>query len=184
MPIREATPADHAPVLALNAASVAVLSPLDAARLAHLHGQAAAFWVAHLEMSPSRGASSATGVDAADADAIAGFMLIMREGADYDSPNYRWFAQSLPSFLYVDRVVIGASARGLGLGRQFYERLFATAARLGVRTIACEIDIEPPNAGSANFHQRLGFVEVGRQSVMNGRKVVSLQTLSLNADAG
>lgn len=163
--IRPATTADHDAVLALNAESVAVLSPLDAQRLSHLHDQSAAFWVAPgQDDAPSR---------------LAGFMLVMREGVDYDSPNYRWFAQALPSFLYVDRVVVGSAARGSGLGQRFYERLFALAAEAGVATVACEIDIDPPNDGSARFHERLGFREVGRQAVMNGKKIVSLQTVTL-----
>lgn len=39
--LRDATPADFPAILALNQAFVAVLSPLDGARLAHLHEHAA-----------------------------------------------------------------------------------------------------------------------------------------------
>ena len=41
MTLRDATPADFPAILTLNEAFVSVLSPLDDARLARLHGQAA-----------------------------------------------------------------------------------------------------------------------------------------------
>ncbi|MGI9017897.1 MAG: hypothetical protein ACR2HR_12470 [Euzebya sp.] len=33
----------------------------------------------------------------------AAFMVLMREASDYDSRNYRWFAERLDGFAYVDR---------------------------------------------------------------------------------
>ena len=61
-----------------------------------------------------------------------------------------------------------------------YRELFAFAQRNSVPPITCEYDVEPPNPGSARFHARFGFKEVGRQVVAGGRKVVSLQAV----DAG
>lgn len=155
--LRDYTAADAAAVLALNAASVAVLSPLDEAGLARLAAQAASFRIA-----------GATGrVDA--------FLLALREGADYASPNYRWFAARHPRFLYIDRVVVAAAQRGSGLGAALYDDLFAQARAGGVPWLACEFDIDPPNPASARFHARFGFGEVGRQRVAGGKKEVSLQ---------
>jgi predicted GNAT superfamily acetyltransferase len=69
---------------------------MDAEHLAHLHGQAAYHRVT--EVGPS----------------VAAVLLAFREGADYDSPNYRWFAKRYDSFLYIDRVVVSASHRRRG----------------------------------------------------------------------
>ena len=72
--IRDIAPGDEAAVLALNLESEAVLSPMDAARYAHLFAQATYARVVEGN------------------DGVAAFLLAFREGADYDSPNYRFFA--------------------------------------------------------------------------------------------
>jgi predicted GNAT superfamily acetyltransferase len=103
------------------------------------------------------------------------FLLAFCEGADYDSPNYLWFAQRYPRFLYVDRIVVATSQQGRGLGALLYRDLFAFARRHEVGTVACEFDVEPPNEASRRFHAGFGFDEVGTQWVAGGRKQVSLQ---------
>jgi predicted GNAT superfamily acetyltransferase len=160
---RDATPADFPAILALNEAFVDVLSPLDGARLARLHAQAALHRVIEHD------------------GAIAAFLLAFREGADYDSPNYRWFAQRYPRFLYVDRIVVAGSTQARGTGSRLYCELYALAVRDTVPWITCEFDVEPPNPASERFHARLGFREVGRQSIHGGRKTVSLQALDVAA---
>jgi predicted GNAT superfamily acetyltransferase len=113
--------------------------------------------------------------------AIAAFLLAFREGADYDSPNYRWFAQRYPRFLYVDRIVVAGSTQARGTGSRLYRELYALAVRDTVPWITCEFDVEPPNPASERFHARLGFREVGRQPIHGGRKTVSLQALDVAA---
>jgi len=161
--LRDATPTDFPAILALNEAFVAVLSPLDRARLARLHAQAA------LHRVIEQGGQ------------VEAFLLALREGADYDSPNYRWFVQRYPRFLYVDRVVVAGSTQARGAGTALYRALYAQALRDAVPLLACEFDVEPPNPASARFHARLGFREVGRQSLHGGRKCVSLQALDVDA---
>jgi predicted GNAT superfamily acetyltransferase len=92
--LREAVADDFPAILTLNAESVDFLSPLDAPRLQHLHAQAAYHRVVVVQ------------------GAVVAFLLAFREGADYDSPNYRWFARHDPRFLYIDRVVVAAARRG------------------------------------------------------------------------
>lgn len=164
MLLRDATANDALAVLALNRAFVSVLSPLDAARLTHLAGQSARYRVAE------------------QAGQVLAFLLAMREGADYDSPNYRWFAERYPRFLYVDRIVVAAQAQGLGLGAALYGDVFAYATAVGVTVVTCEFDLVPPNQVSARFHARLGFREVGRQTLGAGKEV-SLQAIELGGDA-
>lgn len=159
--LRDATPADFPAILELNQAFVRVLSPLDHARLARLHAQAALHRVIEQD------------------GRVEAFLLVLREGADYDSPNYRWFAQRHARFLYVDRIVVAATTQARGAGSALYRDLLAQAAREAVPFITCEFDSEPPNPASARFHAKLGFREVGRQPLDGGRKTVSLQLLQV-----
>jgi predicted GNAT superfamily acetyltransferase len=159
--VRDAIVDDHAAILALNHRYVDVLSPLDAKRLALLDAQSAYHRVV------------------VDGGRVAAFLLAFREGADYDSPNYLWFAQRYPRFLYVDRVVVDGDVQGRGLGALLYRDLFVFAAVHGVETIACEYYSKPPNAASARFHAGFGFREVGTQWLPDVRKKVSLQVASV-----
>lgn len=161
MPIRPATPADFPAILGLNEASVTVLSPLDEARLKELHAAASYHRVVEEE-----------GV-------VLAFLLVFREGTSYDSPNYLWFSARYPRFMYIDRIVVSADARGRGLGLALYRDLVSVAGTTGVDLLCCEYDLEPPNPGSARFHAQFGFREVGQQRVAGGKKAVSLQVLQL-----
>ena len=159
--IRESAASDFETLLRLNAESEHFLSPLSLPRLQFLHGQAWYRRVICVE------------------EAVLGFLLAFREGADYDSPNYRWFAARYPEFLYIDRIVIGLAARGQGLAAQLYQDLFARARGQGITRITCEFDVDPPNEASRRFHERFGFREVGNQRVAGGKKAVSLQEVLL-----
>jgi uncharacterized protein len=159
--IRDATSADHAAIVRLNLESEHLLSPLDAQRLVDLAQQAAYHRVVE-----------------AGAEIVA-FLLAFREGASYDSPNYRWFAARYERFLYIDRIAVSASHQGRQLGRALYADLFAFARRQGIDTIACEFYVAPLNEASHAFHARHGFHEVGTQWVADGKKQVSLQVASL-----
>ncbi len=162
--LRDATPADFAQILELNEAFVAVLSPLDHARLATLHAAAAFHRVIEHDGH------------------VEAFLLAFREGADYDGANYHWFARRYPRFLYVDRIVVSATAQAGGCGRRLYDDIGAGAGRDGVPLITCEYDIEPPNPSSARFHDRLGFREVGRRQLDGSSKMVSMQVLEIAFD--
>jgi uncharacterized protein len=159
--LRSAQPADFLPILALNEESVRFLSPLDLPRLAVLHQQATLHLVA------------------VEDDAVIAFILLLREGAAYNSPNYQWFAARYPCFVYVDRVVVSERHQGRGVANVLYREVFAHARRLGSPLVACEFDVDPPNAASERFHAKFGFQEVGRQTVAEGKKLVSLQAAIL-----
>ena len=144
-------------ILALNAQSVHALSPLTRPRLEHLHAHAASHAVV------------------VDGHRVLAFLLAFAPGAPYDSVNYRWFASRFGDFLYIDRVVVAPEARRLGLASSLYRDLFGMARRLGLGRVVCEFDVDPPNPASEAFHRRFGFVELGRQRVAEGGKLVSLQ---------
>ncbi|NML47199.1 GNAT family N-acetyltransferase [Ramlibacter sp. G-1-2-2] len=163
MLLRPASPGDFGAILALNEASVHFLSPLSPARLQHLHAQSALHLVAEEEGE------------------VQAFLLAFREGADYDSVNYQWFARHDERFLYIDRVVVAEAARGRGVGRTLYEATFAFARQQRLPRVTCEFDIDPPNPVSELFHANFGFAEVGRQAVAGGTKQVSLQAAATGA---
>jgi uncharacterized protein len=160
LPIRDADPHDLERILRLNDAHERVLSPLTPARLLRLHEESAYHRVMAVD------------------DAIEGFLLAFRESADYDSPNYLWFRQRYPRFLYIDRIVVDSTAQGHGVGSALYADLAEFARQTGVGLVTCEFDVDPPNESSARFHARLGFKEAGRQKLPGG-KTVSLQLLSV-----
>jgi len=144
-------PDDHAAVLALNNAHAVELSWLAPERLAALLRQA---------------------FHARRVGALDGFLLAFDQRADYDSPNFLWFRERYPGFVYVDRVVIAHRARGRGLARRLYEDLFGRAIAAGHERVVCEVNREPPNPRSDAFHAALGFVEVGRARIERYDKTV------------
>ena len=107
--------------------------------------------------------------------AFAAFLLAFREGARYDSPNYRWFAARYERFLYVDRIAVANAHQGRGLGAALYADLFAFAGEHGVPRVVCEYYSQPLNLASQKFHARAGFSEVGTQWLPDGSKQVSFQ---------
>ena len=58
---------------------------------------------------------------------IAAFLLAMRKGASYENQNFAWFDYKYNEFIYVDRIVVSSSFRGMSLGSFLYEDLFRYA---------------------------------------------------------
>lgn len=157
------TPDDLDEVLALNQAWVPRVGPVDRDGLSGLVAESSLALVARL----------------AD-DALAGFVIVIPPGADYRSPNYRFFAERSDEFRYVDRIAVAPSAQGLGVGRRLYDAVVEHARAGGARRVTCEVNLQPPNPESQAFHARLGFVEVGRQWVYDDRYQVQLLELVLS----
>ena len=109
---------------------------------------------------------------------LAGFLIGLRPGLPYPSPNYRWFSKRYADFGYVDRVAVARNARRLGVATRLYEDFTATLDD-GVGVMTCEVNIRPANDSSMRFHKRFGFTEVGRQETDGGKKEVALLELKL-----
>ena len=109
---------------------------------------------------------------------IAGFILLMREGKDYNSLNYDFFNSKDYPFLYVDRIAIKEGHRRKGLGRMIYEKTINLSQELNVIT-CCEVNTIPENGPSLAFHDSFGFQEVGTKDYED-HSVVYL-TLSLSS---
>ena len=185
MNLRDATPADYAAILELNRLSVKVLSPLDEAGLRSLAAIAHSIRVVEREavQLPTAEASAVEAsvgeTSVGEISRIAAFVITVRKGCGYQSPNFRWFEAQYDDFLYLDRIVVAEKARGKGLGQQLYTEMISQARAAGIPRIALEVDIEPPNFPSLKFHQKQGFVEVDRFQPY-GAKTVSLQIKSLH----
>jgi predicted GNAT superfamily acetyltransferase len=155
--IRDACSEDFPAVLALNLAFEHFLSPMLAPRLALLHSQASYHRVVTVDST------------------VAAFLMAHRKGTGYDSDNYAWFSSRYAEFVYIDRVVVSATAQGLGLGRRLYEDLFQWAAEQRLPCVVLEFDSEPPNAVSERFHSKMGFTHVGFHTSANTGKRVNMQ---------
>lgn len=155
--IRDAVANDYQTICTLNLAEVQYTSPMDAARLVTLANLSCYFKVACID------------------GAVSAFILAMGSGASYDNENFSWFARRYARFIYVDRVVVSVTSRGMRLGSLLYEDLFLYARNNAIPLVTCEYNVIPPNEGSRLFHDRFGFKEQGTQWVADGTKCVSLQ---------
>jgi len=149
-PIEPIAQSDEPSVLSLNNLHAAETSWLETAELHRLLGEAFRAW--------RIGSTQA-------------FLLTFDQDADYASPNFLWFRQRYPRFVYVDRIITAAEARGQGHARRLYQALFDAATSAGHTVVTCEVNTEPPNPGSDAFHAAMGFGEVGSASLTNGKNV-------------
>jgi pyridoxamine 5'-phosphate oxidase len=145
-----------AAVLELNRTEVPRLGPLDAGLLGRLRGMPGLALVA------------------VEDGRLAGFVIALEPGAEYPSPNYRFFTHRGGAFLYVDRIAVAPDARRRGVAGALYDRLEAHARAIGSVELTCEVNLRPPNPESLAFHLGRGFVEVGRQDTTGDVRVVLL----------
>lgn len=130
-------------MLALNERNVTALAPMDEARLRELEGFADRFDVVEVD------------------GAFAGFVVTFGPGTQYDSENYRWFADRYgDDFYYLDRIVLDDRFRRRGLGTFVYDEVEAVAKSR--HRLALEVNLVPRNDVSLAFHRGRGYVEVGR----------------------
>jgi uncharacterized protein len=149
---RPIEPLDVPTVLALNQGDVDFLAPLDSDRLTLLCTMTHHAHVCELD------------------DAVAGFVLTFPPGTAYDSKNYAWFSDRFDDFLYLDRIVTSPAFRRQGVASFIYDSVEADATHVG--RVLLEVNIEPPNEPSLVFHQRRGYVELGR--IDHGGKITQM----------
>lgn len=106
-------------------------------------------------------------------DALAGFLIGLRPGLDYKSPNYRWFCDRYEDFGYVDRVAVSQQARRQNVATRLYQD-FADSLRGEVGVMTCEVNLRPANDASMRFHELQGFAQIGSQETDSGKKQVAL----------
>lgn len=153
--IRDVREHDLDAVLALNNTAGRSILVLDAVQLRYFYEHADYFRVAEIDGQ------------------LAGFLIALRDGRDYSSPNYCWFDEHYPSFVYIDRIVIANAYRRHGLGRIFYCDV-NSFAEVRVPLLTCEVFLEPPDDVVVLFHGTYGFQEVGQQRMGEHGPQVSL----------
>lgn len=153
--IRDIDGPDLDAVLTLNQSEVPHVGSIDLPRMQWFAANAAYFRVAMNE------------------DRLAAFLVGMRPGTSYQSPNYRWFCDRYDDFAYVDRVAVADFARRFGLASRLYDD-FAATVPASVEFMTCEVNVQPPNESSMIFHRRLGFRQVGTQTTEGGSKEVAM----------
>jgi len=161
--IRDAVSSDFAAILELNESFVHFLSPLDLDGLAALGEAAGYFRIVEI-----------------DGEVVA-FLIAFLPDTAYQSENYGWFDKRFDDFAYIDRIVVSTQAQGQALGTKLYDDLAIYVLDLGLKQIVCEYYIEPMNSGSAKFHARYGFEEIGQQTLSESKKRVSLQAYPVAA---
>ena len=109
---------------------------------------------------------------------VAGFLIALTPGKDYNSVNYKWFENKYESFMYIDRIVVAPTYQGHGFGTAFYNDLSNFSKNI-IPRITCEVNINPPNKESVLFHTKYGFKQVDTQFTEIGKKEVSLMKLSI-----
>ncbi len=93
---------------------------------------------------------------------VIGFSICFREGTSYWSENYKYFTQGLKSFLYIDRIAIDQNYRREGLGKSMYKDIFSSASHENLRVTA-EVNTKPKNQISLDFHNNMGFEQIGER---------------------
>jgi predicted GNAT superfamily acetyltransferase len=85
---------------------------------------------------------------------IAGFVITLPPGAEYDSSRYRWFEDKLvDDYIYLDRIVVSGDHRREGVASQLYEEIEGDAP--------IALEVYDTNDVSLAFHEGRGFEEVG-----------------------
>jgi uncharacterized protein len=154
---RDFTANDAAPLLRVNAGARPHVAALDGADLTRLRELGAIVLVANC------------------AGEVAGYLIAFLDAAPYDGEEFRRFQRQLGRpFLYIDQVAVSSAFRMRGVARALYEAV-ATHPRVPASTRrCCEVNIDPPNPGSLDFHLRMGFERTADMSVTDGRTVALL----------
>lgn len=153
--VRDVAAADLPAVLRLNGAMVPAVNDIGIDQMRWFADHAGYFRVAAAEQR------------------ILAFLIGLRPGLDYSSPNYRWFCGRYEEFGYIDRVAVTPTARRLGLATRLY-RDFESSLPDHVPVLTCEVNVRPPNESSMRFHERFGFAQVATQVIDDGAKEVAL----------
>ncbi|HVZ63627.1 MAG TPA: GNAT family N-acetyltransferase [Lacunisphaera sp.] len=156
--VRPLAPRDHAALLRINAANVPDVTLITATDLAQL----LRFDGLHL-----------VAVDALDA--VLAYLLSFPSASAYDDEEIGHLRRLVPApFHCVAQVAVDAAHRGRGIGRHFHATVARLARRRGVRTVCTDVNLDPPNHASLEFHRRLGFTPSGQATLSSGWTIAFL----------
>jgi len=158
--LRDVSHTDLDAVLELNESVVPAVNSITIEQMRWFADQAAYFRIAE------------------DNDRLAAFLIGLRPGSDYNSPNYLWFCRHYDDFGYVDRVAVADHARRSGLASKLYDDFRANLPD-SISVMTCEVNLKPPNESSMRFHEGMGFHQVGSLAIDDGKNEVALMELKL-----
>ena len=158
--IRDVKPEDLDEILKLNEAVVPAVNSIPIEKMQWFQKLAVYFRVAVAD------------------DRLASFLIGLRPGVAYESPNYLWFCDHYDEFGYIDRIAVATHARRHGLATKMYDD-FKTSLPDDIGVMTCEVNLRPPNESSMRFHEGYGFVQIGSQVTEGGQKEVALMAMTL-----
>ena len=103
-----------------------------------------------------------------------GFVICLRENTNYQSINYKFFQKRHDRFFYIDRIAIANEYQSSGLGSNFYNKLLSIKEKFNI-PICAEVNIDPPNELSINFHRKYGFSNITERTIKEGYSVVYME---------
>jgi uncharacterized protein len=139
MLVRELCPEDHDAALTLNNAAAPAVNPHTPESWRDLLAMADRSWVVE------------------DAGVLCGLLVTFGPGSAYESSNYRWIDERYGEYRYVDRIIIAPSHKRRGLGLELYGILERHAELVNASRLLCEVNVEPPNPQSIDFHLSSGW---------------------------
>jgi uncharacterized protein len=151
--IRPALDQDFERILAINEDGRPGVSPLTPPELAAICAGAGLFGVAEIDRE------------------VVGYVIAYTDEDVYDGEEFNWLKRSFARFLYIDQIAIARAARRSGIGARIYRSLEQCAREQALTSLVCEVNLDPPNPVSLEFHTRQRFVEVGTLATADGRKV-------------
>ena len=109
-----------------------------------------------------------------------GFVICLRENTNYQSINYKFFQKRHNKFFYIDRIAIDNKFQSVSwywkylIKISFYDKLISIKHKFNI-PICAEVNIDPPNELSINFHKKHGFVEITESTIKEGYSVVYME---------
>jgi uncharacterized protein len=148
--------ADYDELLALNESCVPHVNSIGIDEIAFFHRSAHKF------------------IKVVENGELAGFVIALVPGINYESLNYQWFSRELSGFLYIDRILVHPNFRRRGVASFLYDYLEQVAVEDSIDCLCCEVNLLPVNPESLALHEQLGFSQKATQLTENGTKEVSM----------
>ena len=103
-----------------------------------------------------------------------GFVICLRENTNYQSINYKFFQKRHNKFFYIDRIAIDNKYQSSGIGSNLYKKLLSIKDKFNI-PICAEVNIDPPNELSINFHKKHGFSKITESTLKEGYSVIYME---------
>ncbi|MFO1435703.1 MAG: GNAT family N-acetyltransferase [Gammaproteobacteria bacterium] len=104
------------------------------------------------------------------------YVIAYSSDCAYEGEEFLWLRKNVgEKFLYIDQIAVAVEARSAGIGSKVYEFVERFGVMNDFTSLTCEVNTEPPNLTSLQFHLHRGFSEVGKMKTRDGRGVCLLR---------